>query len=128
MKRGEELRAKQMAGMQAAQEAEVSKMQEQQQQQQEMEERKRVMIRQLLEPDALERLNRVGLVKPEKRQQLEAVILSFAQSGQLTEKMGDGALIQLIEKVDAQRSTTSSVKIQRKRRDDDDDDIDLDNL
>mmetsp|Transcript_53536 Transcript_53536/g.120814 ORF Transcript_53536/g.120814 Transcript_53536/m.120814 type:complete len:129 (-) Transcript_53536:84-470(-) len=128
MNKDEEMRAKQMAAMQAGQDSELSKMQEQEQKRQEMEERKRVMIRQILEPDALERLNRVGLVKPEKRQQLEAVLLNLAQSGQIQEKMSDGALIQIIEKVDAQRSTTSSVRIQRKRRDDSDDDIDLDNL
>mmetsp|Transcript_5873 Transcript_5873/g.7529 ORF Transcript_5873/g.7529 Transcript_5873/m.7529 type:complete len:129 (-) Transcript_5873:144-530(-) len=128
MNREEEVRAKQMAGMQASQDSEIAKMREQEEKRQEMEERKRVMVRQILEPDALERLNRVGLVKPEKRQQLEAVLLNLAQSGQISEKLSDGALIQLIEKVDAQRSSTSSVKIQRKRRDDDDDDIDLDNL
>lgn len=32
-------------------------------------ERKRIMIRSILEPEALERLHRIGLVKPEKKEQ-----------------------------------------------------------
>mmetsp|Transcript_56217 Transcript_56217/g.130976 ORF Transcript_56217/g.130976 Transcript_56217/m.130976 type:complete len:132 (+) Transcript_56217:123-518(+) len=131
MNKDEEMRAKQLAGMQAANDSELAKMQEQEQKRQEMEEQRRVLIRQLLDAEALERLNRVGLVKPEKRQQIEAAILGSAQSGQITEKLSDGALIKLIEKVDAATKpagSTGSVKFHRKQRADSDDDIDLDNL
>merc|ERR1711879_619567 len=128
MDASEEQRAKQLAAAQSAQDGQLHKMQEQRQQQQEMEEKKRIMVRQLLEPEALERLSRLGIVKPEKQQQIEVMLLQMAQSGQIQEKMGDAGLIQLIEKVDAAKASTSSIKFQRKRRDDDDDDIDLDNL
>eukprot|EP00401_Gymnodinium_catenatum_P081344 CAMPEP_0117495194 /NCGR_PEP_ID=MMETSP0784-20121206/20006_1 /TAXON_ID=39447 /ORGANISM="" /LENGTH=129 /DNA_ID=CAMNT_0005290107 /DNA_START=92 /DNA_END=481 /DNA_ORIENTATION=- len=129
MRADEEMRAKGAAQAQVAQDSQMQKMQEQEQQRKEMEEQKRVMVRHVLEPEALERLNRVGLVKPEKQQKLEAMILHLAQSGQLQEKMSDGGLIQLIEKLDASTSAApSKVKFQRKRLDDDDDEIDLDNL
>lgn len=129
MNAAEERRAKEMATKQAASEQDMQKMAEQRQQQQEMEEKKRVMVRSLLEPEALERLNRLGMVKPEKQQHIEAMLLHLAQSGQIQEKVGDAGLVQIIEKVDASRPSTSSVKFQRKRRgDDDEDDIDLDNL
>mmetsp|Transcript_63284 Transcript_63284/g.150943 ORF Transcript_63284/g.150943 Transcript_63284/m.150943 type:complete len:128 (-) Transcript_63284:102-485(-) len=123
----EEAQAKKLAQMQAAQEGEMRKAEEQKQRQQEMEERKRIMIRQLLEPDALERLNRIGLVKPEKQMQMEAFILQTAQSGMVQEKISEAQLVSMLEKLDGTK-TAPSVKIQRKRRDDDDDDIDLDNL
>mmetsp|Transcript_44104 Transcript_44104/g.101831 ORF Transcript_44104/g.101831 Transcript_44104/m.101831 type:complete len:128 (+) Transcript_44104:81-464(+) len=123
----EEAQAKKLAQMQVGQETEMRKMEEQRQKQMEMEERKRVMIRSLLEPEALERLSRIGLVKPEKQQQVEALILQSAQSGMVQEKISEGQLVGMLEKIDAVK-TAPSVKIQRKRRDDDDDDIDLDNL
>mmetsp|Transcript_79610 Transcript_79610/g.170717 ORF Transcript_79610/g.170717 Transcript_79610/m.170717 type:complete len:129 (-) Transcript_79610:146-532(-) len=128
MKADEEARAKQAAMGQAGQEAQLEKMQEQQRQQQAQEEQKRIMIRQLLDADALERLNRLGLVKPEKKLQVEGAILQMAQGGQMMEKMSDTALTNLIEKVNTATKPQTSVKFQRKRRDDDDSDIDLDNL
>eukprot|EP00913_Durusdinium_trenchii_P004029 g3731.t1 len=131
MKADEEARAKMAAGMQMQQdgrwqESDLQKMQEQKAQQQEMEERKRIMIRSILEPEALERLHRIGLVKPEKKEQVELMLIQQAQSGRISEKMTDAQLSQLMEKMSA-ASTSSSVKIQRKRRDEEDD-IDLDNL
>mmetsp|Transcript_46948 Transcript_46948/g.82037 ORF Transcript_46948/g.82037 Transcript_46948/m.82037 type:complete len:80 (+) Transcript_46948:2-241(+) len=78
-------------------------------------------------PEALERLSRLGMVKPEKQQQIEMMLLQLAQSGQIQEKLSDAALVQIMERADAQRAS-STIKFQRKRRDDSDDDIDLDNL
>ncbi|CAJ1329201.1 unnamed protein product [Effrenium voratum] len=127
MKADEEARAKMAAGMQMQQESDLQKMHEQKQQQQEMEERKRIMVRSILEPEALERLSRIGLVKPEKKDQVEMMLLQQAQSGRITEKISDSQLSQLIEKMSAASGTGGSIKIQRKRRDEEDD-IDLDNL
>merc|ERR1711920_656374 len=98
----EEMAAKQAANAAAGQEHQLQKMQEQQKQQEEMEERKRVMIRQILEPDALERLNRLGIVKPDKRQMLEAHLLQLVQAGHIQEKLSDNAIVQLLEKLEAQ--------------------------
>mmetsp|Transcript_3684 Transcript_3684/g.10649 ORF Transcript_3684/g.10649 Transcript_3684/m.10649 type:complete len:138 (+) Transcript_3684:99-512(+) len=125
----EEMRAKQMANMQMGEDDAMQQQQQQMQQQKEMGERKRIMVRSMLEPEALERLNRLGIIKPEKKQQLENVLLNLMQNGQIQEKMSDTALVQLIEKVDTQlKPAATSVKFQRKRRDDSDSDIDLDNL
>ncbi|CAK0860149.1 unnamed protein product [Prorocentrum cordatum] len=129
MQAGEEARARAAASQRGDQDAQLERMQEQAQKQKEMEEQKRVMVRQVLEPEALERLHRVGLVKPEKQMQIEGVILNMVQSGQMQEKMSDTSLISIIEKIDGMtKAKGSSVKMMRKRRDDDDDDIDLDNL
>jgi len=115
--------------MQVAQDAEMQKMQEKEKQKEEMEERKRIMIRQLLEPEALERLHRIGMVKPEKKAMVENAILNQAQSGGMMEKVSETHLIALMEKIDAATApAASTVKFQRKKRADSDDDIDLDNL
>ncbi|CAJ1387910.1 unnamed protein product [Effrenium voratum] len=103
MKADEEARAKMAAGMQMQQESDLQKMHEQKQQQQEMEERKRIMVRSILEPEALERLSRIGLVKPEKKDQVEMMLLQQAQSGRITEKISDSQLSQLIEKMRLRR-------------------------
>ncbi|OLP93784.1 hypothetical protein AK812_SmicGene24273 [Symbiodinium microadriaticum] len=78
----EEARAKMAAGMQMQQDSDLQKMQEQQAQKQEME----VSFVGLEEgfDKALERLSRIGLVKPEKKEQ---------------EKITDGQLSQLMEKM-----------------------------
>ncbi|CAK0860150.1 unnamed protein product [Prorocentrum cordatum] len=81
MQAGEEARARAAASQRGDQDAQLERMQEQAQKQKEMEEQKRVMVRQVLEPEALERLHRVGLVKPEKQMQIEGVILNMVQSG-----------------------------------------------
>merc|ERR1719162_2666786 len=94
---GEEMRAKQAAQGQASQEDQMQKMQEENGKRAELEERKRVMIRTLLEPDALERLNRIGLVKPERKMYLENAILQMANAGAIQEKMSEGALTQMAE-------------------------------
>merc|ERR1712039_225254 len=110
------------------QEEQLKKMQEQQQQQAQMEEQKRVMIHTILEPDARERLNRIGIVKPERKLQLEAQILALANAGGMQEKLSETALIALSERIDGEKKATTGIKFQRKRQDDDEDDIDLDNL
>eukprot|EP00933_Yihiella_yeosuensis_P010083 TRINITY_DN116337_c0_g1_i1.p1 TRINITY_DN116337_c0_g1~~TRINITY_DN116337_c0_g1_i1.p1 ORF type:complete len:130 (-),score=57.99 TRINITY_DN116337_c0_g1_i1:108-497(-) len=129
MKAGEEAAAKQLAAQMQGAEADQEEMEARRKQAEEMQEKKRVMIRQILEPEALERLNRVGIVKPMKQQQVEAFLLQMVQGGQVQEKISDGALVSIIEKVDAaMKPASSTIKVVRKRRDDDDDDIDLDNL
>mmetsp|Transcript_75429 Transcript_75429/g.137860 ORF Transcript_75429/g.137860 Transcript_75429/m.137860 type:complete len:128 (-) Transcript_75429:101-484(-) len=127
MDASEEARAKHAANASVQQDAQIKQMQEQQAQQQEMEERKRVMIRTLLEPDANERLGRIELVKPELKQRVEGLILNMANQGAIQEKVSEAQLMQLLEKVGDAVKPQTKVKIIRKR-DDSDDDIDLDNL
>mmetsp|Transcript_41617 Transcript_41617/g.89347 ORF Transcript_41617/g.89347 Transcript_41617/m.89347 type:complete len:128 (+) Transcript_41617:125-508(+) len=127
MNAAEEQRARQMAASKQGEEMDMQKLQEQRQQMQEMEEQKRVMIRSILDSEALERLNRLGMVKPEKQQQIEMTLIQMARSGQIQDKVSDNMLVQMIERGGAAKAS-SGIKFQRKRRDDSDDDIDLDNL
>ncbi len=115
---------------------------EQMQQQQEqkrlemeaMSEQRRTIVRSVLEPEALERLNRIGLVKPEKQMKLEELILANVQRGSIRQKIDEGTFVNLLQQIERGETSSSGGKksgsIQFKRRafDDDDSDIDLDNL
>ena len=117
--------------------------QQQEQKRLEMEARndqRRTVVRSVLEPEALERLNRIGLVKPDKQARLEELILANVQRGVIKQKIDEGTFVNLLQQIEggvpATGSTTSAgpgvVKsggIQFKRRAfDDDSDVDLDNL
>ncbi|KAF4662779.1 hypothetical protein FOL46_005132 [Perkinsus olseni] len=94
-----------------------------------MEERRRVAVRSMMEPEALERLNRIGLVKPEKQRAVESLIIQSAQSGRLQQRIDEGTLVELLEHVEKQSGGAGNIKFARRAFDDDDDsDIDLDNL
>merc|ERR1719350_2064920 len=101
-------------------------MMEQKQQADEMQEKKRIMLRQLMESDAMERLNRLRLVKPEKAGQVENIIIQRAQSGALQNKMADGDLMKILEKLDESAPKTSVKVVRKKRMDGSDSDVDLD--
>lgn len=133
MNASEEARAKMAAAQQAAGENEamqqVEQMKKQQEQQNAMEEKRKTIIRQILDPAAQERLQRIGIVKPDKQKAVEGLIIQLVQSGQIQGKVDENQLIQLLERVEEQTNPQSTVKIQRKRvANDSDDDIDLDNL
>eukprot|EP00427_Karlodinium_veneficum_P058561 CAMPEP_0169373776 /NCGR_PEP_ID=MMETSP1017-20121227/37183_1 /TAXON_ID=342587 /ORGANISM="Karlodinium micrum, Strain CCMP2283" /LENGTH=124 /DNA_ID=CAMNT_0009472507 /DNA_START=56 /DNA_END=427 /DNA_ORIENTATION=- len=123
MDAAEMAKAKQAASQMQKQEVDMKKMQEQQQQQAERAEQKRAMIRTLCEPDAYDRLQRVGLVKQETQEKVEMMLLQMAQAGHLQEKATDGQIAQLLEKVGQSVSAAadSKVKFVRKKRGDDSD-------
>ena len=101
------------------------------------EEQRRSICRSVLEPEALERLNRIGLVKPEKQMRLEELIFANVQRGVIKQKIDEGTFVGLLKQIEGSSGPTTTVSgnvvsgggIKFKRRAfDDDDDIDLDNL
>ena len=64
-----------------------------------MQEQRAAAIASLMEPKARERLARIALVKPEKAQALENMLLQAAQRGQLGGKVTEDALIGMLEKI-----------------------------
>jgi programmed cell death protein 5 len=91
-----------------------------------------------LTSEALERLKRIKLVKPEKASRVEATIVSMFTQGKLSEPINDGKLIEIIERMSAVGSGAGTgvrsgaagrINIQRKRNtlldSDDDNDDDL---
>merc|ERR1719213_537049 len=90
------------------------------------EEQKRVVLRQCLTPEASERLCRIGLVKKEKQQAVENMLLQAMQRGGLGGKIDESTVIDLLGKYEASVEKKTSVSIQRKDMFDDDDDLGLD--
>lgn len=129
------MRAAQMGQRDAAQ-------QQQEQRRQEAEardEQRRAIVRNVLEPEALERLNRIGLVKPEKQTRLEELIFANVQRGAIKQKIDEGTFVNLLHQIEAAAASAvetdcisgvvSRSGIQFKRTAfEDDSDIDLDDL
>ena len=64
-----------------------------------MQEQRGAALASLMDPKARERLARIALVKPEKAQALENMLLQAAQRGQLGGKVTEDALIGMLEKI-----------------------------
>jgi programmed cell death protein 5 len=79
-----------------------------------------------LTPEASERLGNVSLVKPDKARQVESYLIKAAQTGQLTGKVSEDQLKDILVQVTAQTQQKMKVTISRRRDFDDDDDDDDD--
>ncbi|XP_070556823.1 programmed cell death protein 5-like [Ptychodera flava] len=89
------------------------------------EEMKNSILSQVLNQSARARLNSIALVKPEKAQMVEGILLQMAQTGQIQSKLGEEELIGLLERVSQQTQKKTTVKFDRRRIDSDDDDDDF---
>jgi len=93
--------------------------------------RKHGVLEQALTPEALARLGRIKLVKPEKAEKIENVIVSMAMSGKLPGPINEGKLIEMLERGNRkEQREDSKISFQRKRYafDSDDEDDDEDEL
>jgi programmed cell death protein 5 len=95
-----------------------------QQQQQRKEEMVNQILSQILDQSARGRLNSIALVKPDKAKQIEAMLVRMAQGGQISDKMSEPQLVQLLEKVNMTQSSKTTVKFDRRRVMDSDSDDD----
>ena len=111
--------------------------QEAQQKQQQIQQQKEMILEQALDHDALARLGRIKMVKPERATSLENMIVSMAVQGKLPGKINEAKLIEILERSMRAKQGQggnsdggSGIQIQRKRysldsddEDDDDDDV-----
>jgi programmed cell death protein 5 len=102
------------------------------QQKQQIQEQKQMVLEQACTREALARLGRIKLVKPDKAAQVENTIVSMAMQGKLPGKISEDKLIEILERGNRKSAAgeQSGIKIQRKKYafdsdDDDDDDEDL---
>ena len=98
-------------------------------------EQKQMILEQAMDSQALARLGRIRMVKPEKAAAVENTIVSMAMQGKLPGKINEGKLVEILERKSRAEATAASkgsggIQIQRKRytldsddEDDDDDDI-----
>ncbi|GLD97928.1 hypothetical protein PINS_up006625 [Pythium insidiosum] len=103
-------------------------MQAEQMKQKQQEEMRGSLLQQVLQPEARERLSRISIVKPEKARAIEDMVIQMAQRGQLTTKIDENKLIELLNRA-GETEEKQRTKVMMKRRtyfsdeeDDDDDD------
>jgi len=82
---------------------------EQIEQMQQMENMKKTILRKILEKEALERLGRLKLVKPDLANQLELYLVQLYQSGQIQNTISDDDIKMILESL-----TTKKTNIKRK--------------
>ena len=100
-----------------------------------MEEQKKAILEQAMSQEALARLGRIKLVKPEKAEAVERQIVALAMQGKLPGKVNESKLIELLERGSRAEATAEGapkerISIQRKKYafDDDSDDDNDDDL
>jgi programmed cell death protein 5 len=103
------------------------------QQKQQIQEQKQMVLEQACTREALARLGRIKLVKPDKAATVENTIVSMAMQGKLPGRISEDKLIEILERGNRKSAAgeeQSGIRIQRKKYafdsdDDDDDDEDL---
>lgn len=102
----EALRRRKVAEMQRA----AYDEQRRSQQQQQVERQKQSIIRQILTPEARQRLANIRMVKPEFAEELEMQLIQLAQSGRLQQQISDEQLKKTLVQLQSQKR---EVKIRR---------------
>ncbi len=93
-----ELRRRRMAQLQQ-QAGDQQAMQEELERQQRMKSQIQMILMQVLEPDARERLNTIKLTKPDFAGAVEQQLVALAQSGRLKQKITDAQLKELLRQL-----------------------------
>ena len=76
-------------------------------QQQQVEEAKQSILRNILTPEAKERLATVKIARPQLVEQVEMQLISLAQSGQLRTKIDDAKLKTLLQQLQSRKRDTT---------------------
>ena len=86
-----------------------------------MKEQRKAIVAQILTNEARVRLANIAVVKPEKAEKLEMILIQNAQRGAFQGKVSESQMIDLLEQVsENEAKPAATIKFQRKRFDDDD--------
>jgi programmed cell death protein 5 len=103
----EAIRRRKMAELQQAQSQAVAEQQYREQ----VQAQRQLILRQILTPEARERLGRIELAYPELKENIENQLISLAQSGRVQRQIDDATLRQILERVIPRRR---EIKIERR--------------
>jgi programmed cell death protein 5 len=106
-----ELRRRRMAQIQQQQDQDAARQQVAAQQQAEMEAQKQAILRQIMTPEARERLARLRMTKPDLVSTIEMQLIQLAQSGRLNQMIDDATLKALMERAIPKKR---EIKIERR--------------
>ena len=95
----EEIKRRRLEQMQQQQAGAQYQAAQQQAQQQQVNEAKQTILRQILTPDARERLTSLKLARPQLAEQVEMQLISLAQSGRLQTMIDDAKLKVLLQQI-----------------------------
>jgi programmed cell death protein 5 len=104
----EEIRRRKLLELQRRQELE--ELQRQQEIQQRIEMQKKAILRQILEPEARERLARLKLAHPEIAEAVENQLIILAQSGRIRQKISDDVLVSILRQIASRRRETRIIR------------------
>jgi programmed cell death protein 5 len=101
------IRRKKLADLQQAQ----SQAAAEQQYREQVQAQRQLILRQILTPEARERLGRIELAYPELKENIENQLISLAQSGRVQRQIDDATLRQILERVIPRKR---EIKIERR--------------
>ena len=78
---------------------------------QQLEAQKQALLRQILTPEARQRLTNLNMIKPEFTQQLELQLIQLAQTGKLPVPISDAQLKQILIQLQSRKRETTIRRI-----------------
>jgi programmed cell death protein 5 len=99
----EELRRRKLSALQR----QVSDEQRNAQQEQQMEQQKQALLRNILAPEARQRLTNLKMVKPEFIDQLELQLIQLAQAGKIPIPLSDEQLKKILAQLQSRKRETT---------------------
>ena len=103
----DEIRRRKLLAMQQR----MGNEQKQTQAEQQLEAQKQALLRQILSPEARQRLTNLNMVKPEFTEQLELQLIQLAQTGKLPIPISDAQLKQILIQLQSRKRETTIRRI-----------------